>query len=161
MRGRREGGGEFAQPAEVGRIERPGPPDVRVAGADGRQETAAGDQAHARGGRRGPDPGTAPHRPPGLLTGIDAEQRREGLGERDELGRDQALAYAVGAAGENQLQLGGSRALAPEREHAAPGNLARHKDQLAVQHGTVQYRFSGGPAGTSRRMLVGHLGRMG
>ena len=140
VRGRREGGGEFTQPAEVGRIERPGPPDVRVIGADSRQETAAGHQAHARGSGRGPDPGAAPHRPPGLLAGIDGEQRRKSLGERDEIRRDQALAYAVGAAGENQLQLGGSRALAPEREHAAPGNLARYEDQFAVQHETARYR---------------------
>ena len=142
VRGGREHGGEFAQPAEVGRIERPGPPDIRVIGAYGRQEPAAGNQAHARGSGRRPDPGAAPHRPPGLLIGTEGEQGRKSLGERDEIGRDQALAYAVGAAGEDQLQLGGSRALAPEREHAPPGNLARHEDQLAIQHGTARYRFS-------------------
>src|SRR5208282_4680153 len=135
VRGRREDGGELAQPAEVGRIERPGPPDVRAVGGDGRQETAACHQAHARGSGRGPDPDAAPHRPPGALLGVDGEQRRKGLGERDKIRRDQALAYAIGAAGEDQLQLGGSRAFAPEREHTVPGNLTRHEDQFAVQHG--------------------------
>jgi len=71
VRGRREDGGEFPQPAEVGRIEWPGPPDVRVVGADGGQETAARYQAYARGGGRAPDPDAAPHRPPGARIGID------------------------------------------------------------------------------------------
>jgi hypothetical protein len=29
-----------------------------------------------------------------------------------------------------------------------PGNLARYKDQLAVQHATARYRFLVRPAGT-------------
>ena len=141
MRGRRENGSEFVQPAEVSRIERPGTPDVHVAHADGRQKPAARDQAHARGHSRRPDPGTMPHPQPSVA-GIDCEQRRESLGERDDFRRDPALAYTVCAAGKDQLQLGGSRAITPEREHAPPGNLARYEDQLTVQHATARYRFS-------------------
>ena len=74
VRGGREHGGELAQPAEIGRVERPGPPDVRVIGADRRQQPAAGDQAHARGRGRRPDPDAAPHRPPRLLTGVTQQR---------------------------------------------------------------------------------------
>jgi hypothetical protein len=86
MRGGREDGGELAQPAEVGWIERARPPDVRVVRSDGRQQPPPGYQAHARGRGRRPHPGTAPHRPPGALVRIDGEERGQCLGERDEIG---------------------------------------------------------------------------
>jgi len=137
MRRRREGRGELTHPAEIGRIERSGSPDVGATCADGRQKPTAGDQSDAS--RRGGGPGLAAQPQP--LTGVTSEQLRQRFIERDEIRRDQALAYAVGSAGEDQLQLGAPGAATPVREHALPGNLARYEDQLAVQHGTVRYRF--------------------
>ena len=145
VRGRREDGGELAQPAEVGRIERARPPYVRVVGSDRRQQPAPGHQAHARRRGRRPHPGAAAHRPHRVLARIGGEQRGQSLGERNKIRRHQPLADAVSPAGEDQLQLGRSRALAPVREYALPRDLARYEDKLAVQHATVRYRLSGPP----------------
>ncbi len=128
MSGRREGRGELAYPSEVGRVERPGPPDVHATGPDGRQQAPTGDQAHPGRRSRAPDLRAQSH----PITGTIAEQHRQGVIERDKIRRDQALAYAVRAAGEDQLDLAGPGAAAPVREHAPPGNLTRHEDQFAV-----------------------------
>jgi hypothetical protein len=117
-------------------------PDVRVVGSHGRQQPAPRHQTHARGRSRGPHPGAAPHGAPGGLARLYGEQNGERLGERDEIRRHQALADAVPAAGEHQLKLRRSRTLAPVGEHPPPRDLTRYEDQLAVQHGTVRYRFS-------------------
>jgi hypothetical protein len=81
VRGRREGRGELTHPVQVGGIERARPPDIGAAGADSRKQAATGNQSHAgRCGRR-PGPAALP-RP---LTCLDREQRRQRLGERDEI----------------------------------------------------------------------------
>ena len=148
MRGRREGSSEVAQPAEVGRVERPGPPDVRVVRPHRRQQPTACDQAHARSGGRRPYPDAAPH----PECRISAQQKGKRLGQRDELRRDKALTYAVGATWEDQLHLGASGngvtwAFAPGGEHSAAGNLVWYEEQLAIQHATARYRLGG----TARR----------
>ena len=66
---------------ELGGIERARPPDIGAAGADSRKQAATGNQSHAgRCGRR-PGPAALP-RP---LTCLDREQRRQRLGERNEI----------------------------------------------------------------------------
>ena len=64
---------------------------------------------------------------------------RQGVIERDEIRRDQALAYAVRAAGEDQLDLGGPGAAAPVREHARAGEShpARRPVRRLARHRTI------------------------
>jgi hypothetical protein len=47
------------------------------------------------------------------------------------------------ASGKDQLDFGGSGAATPVGEYTPPGNLTRHEDQFAIEHGTVRYRFHG------------------
>ena len=93
VRRRRETASQLVEPGKVGRVQRPRPPDIHATQADRGQQPAAGHQTNAGGRGRRPHPDGSPHRSPGRAgrIGIDGQQRRQSLRQRNKVAETRRL----------------------------------------------------------------------